>query len=45
LQKAAEVVGAKLKDGKNLVTSSDMETLEMELKAALIELTYLSSTL
>jgi len=43
LQKAAEIVGAKLKDGKNLVTSSEMETLEMELKVALIELTDLST--
>jgi CheY-like chemotaxis protein len=43
LQKAAQAVEAKLKSGENLVTSSEMETLELELKMALMELTKLSS--
>ena len=38
LQQAAGVVEAKLKDGKNLVTSSQMAALEQELNVALVEL-------
>ena len=38
LQEAAEVVESKLKDGENLVSSSQMAALEQELNAVLAEL-------